>query len=58
MARAFNLSAEKEAQAREDYAKIPDAAIAEGLAVMIAQELRMDAATHLGCIKILLRCYL
>lgn len=44
IARAFHLSADKEAETRRDYAKIPDVAIAEGLAVMIAQHLRMNVA--------------
>lgn len=45
IARAFNLSAEKEAQTREEYATIAETAIAEALAVMIGQQLRMDATT-------------
>ena len=45
IARAFHLSAEKEAETRRDYAKISDADIAAGLAVMIAQKMRMNIAT-------------
>jgi len=45
ISRAFNLSAEKEAETREEYARIPDTNIAEALAVMIAQQLRMDVPT-------------
>jgi hypothetical protein len=45
IAHAFNLSPQKEAETREEYARIPEAAIAGGLAVMIAQELRMNADT-------------
>jgi hypothetical protein len=45
MAHAFNLSPEKEAKTREEFATIPEAVFADGFAVMIAQELRMDANT-------------
>jgi|SRR5882672_3876794 len=45
MARAFNLSPEDEAKTREEFATIPVAVFVDGFAVMIAQELRMDANT-------------
>jgi hypothetical protein len=36
IARSFNLSPEKEAELREEYERIPEAAMADGMAAMIA----------------------
>jgi hypothetical protein len=43
MARCFNLSPQKEEETRQDYARASERAVADALAVMIAQHLRMSA---------------
>lgn len=45
LAAAFRMSKADEANTRADAAALPETAIAEHLAVLIAEELKMDAAT-------------